>query len=149
MVSSAHYRVNMYSLRVLFFLSLAFSNTAVASPLSKLATHAPPEIGGSHRRGVAYNEAKFVKYFDVDGSQVTWVCLEALICCQLLTPYQAYNWDSHPGGDLNAWFEYVPMLHSNRPDHTGKWSGDVQAAAFANKNAPTHLLGFNEPDNCQ
>lgn len=40
------------------------------------------------------------------------------------------------------------MLHSNRADHTGKWAGDVQAAAFVNKDAPTHLLGFNEPDNC-
>ena len=41
------------------------------------------------------------------------------------------------------------MLHSDRPDHTGKWAGDVQAAAFANKDMPTHLLGFNEPDNCE
>jgi hypothetical protein len=41
------------------------------------------------------------------------------------------------------------MLHSDRPDHTGKWVGDAQNAAFGNKNLPTHLLGFNEPDNCE
>lgn len=41
------------------------------------------------------------------------------------------------------------MLHSSHPDHTGKWDADVSNAALANKDLPTHLLGFNEPDNCE
>lgn len=64
-------------------------------------------------------------------------------------PLQTYNWDSRPNGDTHTWYEFVPMLHSNHADHTDRWANDVQAAAFANKDMPTHLLGFNEPDNCQ
>ncbi|KAF9698854.1 hypothetical protein EKO04_003294 [Ascochyta lentis] len=122
----------MTLLHVLLFMSLALFNFTAASPVLKLTTRAPPETAGPHRRGAPYNEAKYIKYFDVGGSKVTWT----------------YNWDSRSNGDTNTWYEYVPMLHSNRPDHTGKWYGDVRAAAFANKDAPTHLLGFNEPDNC-
>ena len=67
----------------------------------------------------------------------------------LLIGMQTYNWDSRANGDTNSGFEYVPMLHSNRPDHTGKWAGDVWKAAFENRNMPTHLFSFNEPDNCE
>ena len=52
-------------------------------------------------------------------------------------------------GTGDTWYEFVPMLHSDRPDHTGKWAGDVKAAASQNLDLPTHLLGFNEPDNCE
>jgi hypothetical protein len=41
------------------------------------------------------------------------------------------------------------MLHSNKPDVTGKWDDDVRAAAKIYTDRPTHLLGFNEPDNCE
>lgn len=41
------------------------------------------------------------------------------------------------------------MLHSDRDDHTRKWAADANVAALFNKDAPTHLLGFNEPDNCE
>ncbi len=72
-----------------------------------------------------------------------------VIINQALTPHRAYNWDSRSNGHTNTWHEFVPMLHSNRDDHTKKWAADVSAAAFINKDAPTHLLGFNEPDNCE
>ncbi|KAH6620564.1 hypothetical protein C7974DRAFT_458839 [Boeremia exigua] len=103
-----------------------------ATPLSQLSARAPPETGGPSRRGVSYNDAKYVAMFNQYGSHVTW----------------AYNWDSRTP-PLNTAYEFVPMLHSNRGDHTGKWAADVRAAALANPDAPTHLLGFNEPDTCQ
>lgn len=132
------------------FLIISLLDFAMTNPLPKLVNRAPPETAGPHRRGIAYNEAKFVKYFDVDGSQVTWFVLSSdIIPIIVLNLRRTYNWDSRPNGDTNTWHEYVPMLHSNRPDHTRRWSSDVQAAAFANKDVSTHLLGFNEPDNCQ
>ncbi|KZM23430.1 uncharacterized protein EKO05_0003966 [Ascochyta rabiei] len=119
--------------RVLLFVSLALFNFTAATSRPIAIARPPLETGSVHRRGVPYNEVKYIKYFDVGGSRVTW----------------AYNWDSRSHGDIDAWFEFVPMLHSNRADQTGKWAEDVRAAAFANKDAPTHLLGFNEPDNCE
>ena len=59
-----------------------------------------------------------------------------------------YNWDSSPG-TTHTWHEFVPMLHSDKPDVTGKWNLNVHAAAMFNTDSPTHLLGFNEPDNCE
>jgi hypothetical protein len=41
------------------------------------------------------------------------------------------------------------MLHSDKPGTTGKWNEDVRIAANFNIDSPTHLLGFNEPDNCE
>ena len=69
----------------------------------------------------------------------------------ILTVRKTYNWDSRSNADTSAYagLEYVPMLHSNHPDHTGKWDADISNAALANKDLPTHLLGFNEPDNCE
>ena len=61
---------------------------------------------------------------------------------------RTYNWDSRPGA-TNTWHEFVPMLHSDKPDCTNKWNNDVRAAAMFNTDWPTHLLGFNEPDNCE
>lgn len=135
--------------RVIFFWGLALLNFAIAKPLPKVTIRSPPETSGLHRRGVVYNNVKYVNYFDIGGSKVTWVSTVILLGAIYSSPEKSYNWDSRPGGNTKAWFEYVPMLHSNHPDHTGKWAGDVQAAAFVNKDAPTHLLGFNEPDNCE
>ncbi|KAJ4383782.1 hypothetical protein N0V86_000625 [Didymella sp. IMI 355093] len=123
----------MSPFQTLLLVSLALLNFAVGSRLPKIFARAPPETPGRNRRGVAYNDAGYLKYFSVPGSHVTWT----------------YNWDSGSSGGNTAGFEYVPMLHSNHPDHTGKWVSDVQNAAFGNKNLPTHLLGFNEPDNCE
>ena len=129
---------------------ITFLDLVMTNPLPKLINRALPETAGPHRRGIAYNEAKFVKYFDISGSQITWLLFSNDTSQSMVFNfYRTYNWDSRPNGNTNTWHEYVPMLHSNRPDHTRRWSGDVQAAASANKNVPTHLLGFNEPDNCQ
>ncbi|KAJ8110474.1 hypothetical protein OPT61_g6693 [Boeremia exigua] len=119
--------------QVSFLVILMLLKLSSAHTIPKIVGRAPRETAGSSRRGVAYNDVKFVKYFDLPGSRVTW----------------AYNWDSRANGDFNTWYEFVPMLHSNRPDHTGKWAAAITAAAFANKDAATHFLGFNEPDNCE
>jgi hypothetical protein len=136
---------------VVFFLSLVLLNFASSSSGKPLPnpSHPPSETVGLHRRGVAFNEAKYVKYFDIGGSQITWVSHLLTIHCRVLTTLQAYNWDSRPNGNTGTWHEFVPMLHSVRADHTGKWAADVIAAANGNKDMPTHLLGFNEPDNCE
>ncbi|KAJ4983387.1 hypothetical protein SVAN01_11122 [Stagonosporopsis vannaccii] len=118
---------------VILLVGLAVLNFGSASPVTKLITRAPPETAPGNRRGVAYNDIRFVKYFDIYGSHVSW----------------AYNWDSRPGGNLNTGYEFVPMLHSNHADHTSKWAASAQAAALSSGDGPTHLLGFNEPDNCE
>ncbi|KAF3031850.1 hypothetical protein E8E12_003067 [Didymella heteroderae] len=124
----------MSPFQVLPFVSLALFTFVGANSLPKVTLSGPPETPGPNRRGVAYNDADYLKYFSVPGSHVTWT----------------YNWDSRSNVDASAYtgFEFVPMLHSNRPDHTGKWVVDVWNAAFGNKDLPTHLLGFNERDNC-
>lgn len=41
------------------------------------------------------------------------------------------------------------MLHSTNTASTRKWNDDVRAAVNIYTDRPTHLLGFNEPDNCK
>lgn len=50
---------------------------------------------------------------------------------------------------MDTRFEYVPMLHSLRNDHVWRWKDDAMKAINGNREWPTHLLGFNEPDNCE
>lgn len=61
---------------------------------------------------------------------------------------RTYNWDSRPGA-TNTWHEFVLMLHSTNTASTRKWNDDVRAAVNIYTDRPTHLLGFNEPDNCK
>lgn len=91
----------------------------------------PPENAGSSRRGIAYNEVRFIDLFDSSTGHTTW----------------CYNWDSEPYAVSK--YEFVPMLHSMRDDHTGKWRANAMEAINGDRDMPTHLLGFNEPDNCQ
>lgn len=147
------------------FLSILLAILTTSTPVPSLNIRTPRELAGPDRRGVAFNNPKFVKYFDIAGSHVTWYVYYLLFDThpthstfilnnnssersQANNP-RTYNWDSRPNGATNAWYEFVPMLHSDRPDHTGKWAGDVRTAAMQNPNYPTHLLGFNEPDNCE
>jgi hypothetical protein len=91
------------------------------------------QIPAHERRGIAYNDVAFAHYFDAEGSHVTW----------------RYNWDSSsPPSD--AWFRYVPMLHSLRDDHTGRWKDNAEAIIKENwkVKGASWILGFNEPDNC-
>ncbi|KAF1914088.1 hypothetical protein BDU57DRAFT_541452 [Ampelomyces quisqualis] len=93
----------------------------------------PPEKAGTgRRRGIAYNDPKFVHLFNVENNQMGW----------------CYNW--YPTSDETSTpFEYVPMLWGNHDDVTRKWASAVQQAANAQINSPTHLLSFNEPDICE
>lgn len=59
----------MLSLQVIVSSFLLTTSIATATPLKNLTAR---EVAGPERRGVAYNNPNFVKYFDVSGSHVTW-----------------------------------------------------------------------------
>jgi hypothetical protein len=83
------------------------------------------------KRGVSYNDPGLVHLFNNDNNKIWWM----------------YNWFSLPG-KTDMWYEFIPMLHSDRPDHTGIWLGNVQKCSEANPNGGMHVLSFNEPDQC-
>lgn len=58
--------------RFLLVLSMLLITLITATPLSSLNSRAPGEVAGSQRRGIAFNDPKYVKYFDHPGSRVTW-----------------------------------------------------------------------------
>jgi hypothetical protein len=70
-----------------------------------------------------------VQNWNGKGSQVNW----------------AYNWDSSMPGDFPRYMEFIPMLHSNRPEHTNPWFANANSALARGSG---HLLSFNEPDAC-
>jgi hypothetical protein len=110
-------------------LALGLTLLTAANPVTKSA---PPMSPGPRRRGIAYNKPDYVHHFNVEGSNVGW----------------CYNW--FPLSDeTNTPFEYVPMLWGDTSEQTNIWWSAVQRAANAQIDSPTHLLGFNEPDNCQ
>ena len=117
-----------------FLLALCLALLACAGPISNNTEGSDPmhaELG--RRRGIAYNNPDFVRYFDKPNVQIGWT----------------YNWYRLPMGvDTTSW-EYVPMLWGNHPDMTGAWAEAVKKAAGQITNSPTHLLSFNEPDNCE
>tara|TARA_R110002003_G_scaffold93_2_gene7145 strand:- start:6357 stop:6716 length:360 start_codon:yes stop_codon:yes gene_type:complete len=111
-------------------LAACFSALTTASPLIAQRS-VPPERPDpdNNRRGIAFNNPLYAKYFMTSGSHAKW----------------AYNWDS---SSPDTGFEFVPMLWSDRDDHTNGWFGDVRKACGVIEANPTHLLGFNEPDMC-
>lgn len=81
------------------------------------------------KRGIAFNNPNYVKLFNVPESRIAWI----------------YNWHSK---FPQIWGpEYIPMLHSDRPDHTGPWWDNVD---YCSKVGPgrMNVLSFNEPDQC-
>jgi hypothetical protein len=84
------------------------------------------------RRGIPYNDATFVHYFNVPRAQIGW----------------CYNWDSTTTDPHTPYLEYVPMLWGSDAQYTQRWWDAVTRAANVQPADPTHLLGFNEPDNC-
>jgi len=80
------------------------------------------------KRGLAYNNAALTKLFQFPGNKISWM----------------YNWDSVSNGGEKS-LNYVPMLHSDRPDHTGRWMANVDKGV---KEGITSILSFNEPDQC-
>jgi hypothetical protein len=115
------------SLLLVFLFSLLTS----ATPLAPRAT--PPMTAEAHRRrGVPYNDASFPRLFVTTGAQVGW----------------CYNWDFTTVDSHTPYLEYVPMLWGNDPQHNRGWWDAVVHAANVKTDEATHLLGFNEPDNC-
>jgi hypothetical protein len=115
---------------LLFFLTVLGLTTAAPTSNTTSVT-SPPDTVNAHRRGVSFNNPSFVHYFDIPNNQVGW----------------CYNW-SPLSEETNAWFEFVPMLWGANSDSVA-WMKAVTRAANAQIDMPTHLLGFNEPDNCQ
>ena len=85
------------------------------------------ESNGGGKRGLAYNPTSpSLDIFDNYG-KITW----------------GYNWDSAPAG-LPSKYQYVPLLFSTLPVHTGLWEGNIKNIISA---PGTHyLMSFNEPD---
>ena len=129
---------------VILFLIFTFLTTATplalpddtpASTEGSKTKHDPlTQIPAHERRGIAYNDVAYTKLFQGDGTHATW----------------RFNWDSSSALSP-AWFRFVPMLHSLRDDHTGRWKDNAEAMARKNwedEERATWLMGFNEPDNC-
>lgn len=117
-----------------FFITLVFMAMAMLCG----ATPTPQNTGNDQnsqkeprKRGVAYNNPNFVKFFDDPNSRVAWM----------------YNWDSQPNGDTHMWYEYVPMLWSPSPGNSNQWADNVDKRAKLG-NGRMHVLSFNEPDLC-
>ena len=55
-----------------------------------------------------------------------------------------YNWGSTTPPTAEN-YKYVPMLHSDTPKDTSGWFHNVENGV---KNGVTHVLSFNEPDQC-
>jgi hypothetical protein len=113
------------------FLLLLVLGLTTAAPTSNTFVSSPPDPVSAHRRGIPFNNPSFVHLFDIPNNQVGW----------------CYNW-SPLSEETNAWFEFVPMLWGANSDSVA-WMKAVTRAANAQIDMPTHLLGFNEPDNCQ
>jgi hypothetical protein len=100
-------------------LALGLAGLSAASPINAR------QYGG--KRGLAFNVGALTKLFPTD--KVTWM----------------YNWDSAIYDDAAPNLQFVPMLHSDKPEHTGKWGANIEAAIG---NGATALMSFNEPDQC-
>lgn len=86
---------------------------------------------GSGKRGVAYNEPMYTRFFKAPNSKVSWM----------------YNWFSTTPTSTtpDTGYTYVPLLHGLRGEHTSVWFQNVktQYEVFCSYNA----MSFNEPDN--
>lgn len=101
-----------------------------ASPTDKPTRPAPQKAAGApSKRGIAYNEASLVNAILEQGASASW----------------AYNWDSVDNG-ITSSLEFVPMLWSDRGDHTSRWAANVENML---DNGSTHILSFNEPDHAE
>ena len=109
---------------------LGLGATVAAAPLSSIPV-VSREVAGAKKRGIAFNTPRYLNFFNTPNRKTTW----------------SYNWDSTVERGAEYLFEYVPMLHSNRPDHTGRWFANVDYYARLGPGA-THVLSFNEPDQC-
>lgn len=98
----------MQVMSVILFLAFAFLSAAVPTPES-ITMHTLIPRAEHNPRGVAFNKVKFPHLFNGPNSKVGWI----------------YNWGSDLCGKAReatgSSVEYVPMLHSNKADHTRPW----------------------------
>jgi hypothetical protein len=134
-LSSVHTILSLIFLSVITLLSfimakllLALGLMGLASMVDSAPTSAPVARGVRTKRGLPYNDGALTKLFHVGGSKISWM----------------YNWDSTTSGTQSGW-NYVPMLHSDDPGHTSRWNANLNQAI---KKGATHVLSFNEPDQC-
>ncbi|KAG9230283.1 glycosyl hydrolase catalytic core-domain-containing protein [Amylocarpus encephaloides] len=107
---------------------LTFSNASeIFSPLPQ---GKPPYHPRQHKRGLPFNNpTQWIQSYSGPGSEVNW----------------AYNWDSAVPDNMPRNLQFVPMLWGGQPGHTINWARNAQNAI--NRGA-SHLLAFNEPDQC-
>jgi hypothetical protein len=85
---------------------------------------------GWPKRGLPFNNPpRYIRNFSLHGSQVNW----------------AYNWGSNMPPDFPGYLEFIPMLHSDKSEHTNPWFNDANNALLRGTG---HLMAFNEPDGC-
>ncbi|KAH7563580.1 glycoside hydrolase family 128 protein [Bipolaris maydis] len=125
--------MNSLSFLLLYLSFISFSTASPMTHSTNLTTRSPPQIPTHERRGIAYNNAKLLSLFAQPGSHITW----------------RYNWDSSTASSPTT-FDFTPMLHSVRSDHTKVWKTNAEAVVQKNweQGRATWVLGFNEPDNC-
>lgn len=104
--------------------------------LSAMTEAAPTKRASAGKRGLAFPKqnngvagstyTQLFKNYD----QITWM----------------YDWEAVIDGTPVSGLEYVPLLHSNQDWCTAGWTTNV---ANAQKNYKvSHVLSFNEPDQC-
>ena len=104
--------------------------------LSAMTEAAPTKRASAGKRGLAFPKenngvagSTYTQLFK-DYDQITWM----------------YDWEAVIDGTPVSGLDYVPLLHSNEDWCTSGWSTNV---ANAQKNYKvTHVLSFNEPDQC-
>ncbi|KAF2671839.1 hypothetical protein BT63DRAFT_467932 [Microthyrium microscopicum] len=91
-----------------------------------------PQKSLSTKKGVSYprDQTRYANYFN----RISW----------------AYNWYhaakywSPNAASLNGNIDYVPMIHSNKPDITNTWNQDIDGLLKGREDLA--ILAFNEPD---
>ncbi|KAJ4325820.1 hypothetical protein N0V94_000381 [Neodidymelliopsis sp. IMI 364377] len=116
------------SIKSTLFLSLA--------ALTVVTEAAPTKRASAGKRGLAFPKqnngvagstyTQMFKNYD----QITWM----------------YDWEAVIDGTPISGLEYVPLLHSNQDWCTSGWATNVAAAQKNYK--VSHVLSFNEPDQC-
>ena len=123
--------------------SLVGSSSAVAqSSTSETPSTPQAPIVGKGKRGVLYNDARFLKNFGGEGSKVTW----------------ANNWHSDPYtnqdgvrtdlGQYNQALEYVPQLWNVTFETQFNHNVVAARAGKLDVGSITHMFAFNEPNQC-
>jgi Glycosyl hydrolase catalytic core len=102
-IRSFEYLLNMPSFSTLT-VALVLPLLALSSPLYTNHSSSASANAPFPKRGLAYNDPKYIQNWNGGGSQVNW----------------GWNWDSAMDGNFPKWAEYIPMLWGTADDHTSQ-----------------------------